>query len=180
MRHTLFILTVALLVSCNNNADKTSGHHLVAEKTSGTKLLIDRPTYSVERFSDWTIDSSIKLENVKTHFTLHSPLESGLITVFIFDHSQDEKESLERHIKAQLNKSMPNGVVKYITNWGNYKGQGAIIKGNNTANMPSKLVIFVSSTEESSFIITSVYANEYEDQVLPGLNVIESSFKMKY
>ena len=180
MRHTLFILALVLLFSCNNGSDKTGSHHRVADKTSGTKLLIDRPTYAVERFSDWTIDSATTMKNVETHFTLHSPYESGLITFFLFDHPQDERESLKRHIMAQLNKSIPNGVVKYITNWGSYKGHGAIIKGKNTASMPSKLVIFVSSTDESSFIITSVYADEYEDQVLPGLNLIESSFKMKH
>ena len=180
MKPVLFILLLAHTISCNNGVDKKrERQRVLKDEIKSTRLVLDRPTYALSYLSDWTIDSSEKLENIKTHFTLHSGVESGLITVFIFDYPQDESETLQRHIDAQLNKHILNATVKYFTDWGSYKGHGVIVKGMNTASMPSKLEIFVYSNEKRSFLITSIYANEFEDNVLPGLNLIKASFKMK-
>ena len=180
MRPILITLILALVISCNNNVGKERDAIKAAYKNKATKLLLSRPSYSLAYLSDWTIDSSKQMEGVETHFTMNSSNENGMITFFLFDHPKEESEELEKHLKAQLKRSIKDGLVKYITNWGNYKGHGAIIKGKNIVSMQSKLIIFVSSTADRSFLITSICADDYEDEILPGLNLIESSFRMKY
>jgi hypothetical protein len=180
MRPILLIILFAALFSCNIGVDKNSTDNTTLKESNGhIKTLLNRPTYSVEYLSNWTIDSSSKLFDLDGHFTLHSPFESGLITFFIFNISKDEDESLQDQINAQLAETIKNGNVSYFSKWGNYQGHGAIIKGKMNGAWKSEIKIFVHSTTNKSFLITSIYADGYKDDVLPGLNQIESSFKLK-
>ena len=142
-------------------------------------IVLNRPGYTLAYPVNWHIDSSSKLYDIDGHFTLHSPVESGLITVFFFNVSKDEKETLEKHIHAQLENSMKDGTVSYFTKWGNYQGHGASLKGRLEGSWKSELKIFVYSNKEQSFLITSICADGYRDEVIPGLNLIESSLKLK-
>ncbi|MEP7236369.1 MAG: hypothetical protein ABI685_00825 [Ferruginibacter sp.] len=181
MRFILFIIMYVIFISCNDmeTDKKPNGHKQSDATTRPAKLLLERPTYSLIYPGNWTIDSSSKLYDIDGHFTLHSPVESGLITFFIFNIANDERETLQDHINAQLEKTIKHGEVSYFTQWGNYKGHGAIIRGKMSGVWKAELKIFVYSTGSNSFLITSIYAEGYKDDILPGLKIIESSFKLK-
>lgn len=180
MRLILFCLIGITVISCIHGVDKNSNDKKISnESNNHTNILLGRPTYSLEYPRNWSIDSSSKLFDLDGHFTLRSSVESGLITFFIFNTPQDENETLQDQINAQLAETIKNGTVSYFSKWGNYQGHGAIIKGKINGLWKSELEIFVHSTASNSFLITSVYADSYKDDVLPGLNQIESTFKLK-
>jgi hypothetical protein len=175
---TAAMLTIVCImcISCNSVLDKKPKHLKAA---TGEKILLDRPGYTLAYPAGWTIDSSSKIYDIDGHFTLHSPIESGLITFFIFNVQKDEEETLNRHIKAQLAASMKDGTVSYFNRWGNYKGHGARITGRLEGLYKSELEIFVYGSKDQSFLIVSVCGNGYREELLPGLQLVASSFKLK-
>jgi len=175
----LVIIACMLLTACNQGWDKNGKHVKAKESGNGEKLLLNRPGYVVAYPDNWHIDSTSKLYDIDGHFTLHSGVESGLITFFIFNIQKDEVETLNRQVKVQLENSMKDGTVSYFTKWGNYVGHGAILKGKMSGVWKSEIKIFVYGTKEQSFLITSICADGYRDDVLAGLNLIESTFKLK-
>ncbi|GAB2813630.1 hypothetical protein [Ferruginibacter profundus] len=175
----MLLVAGILFVACHG-IDKNTGHIQTGASGSKEKILLDRPGYALTYPADWRIDSSSKLYDIDSHFTLHSPVESGLVTFFIFNVLKDEKETLEKHVKAQLSTTMKDGTVSYFTSWGNYQGHGASLKGKLDGLYKSELKIFVYGSETCSFLIVSICADGYRDEVLPGLTQITSSFKIKH
>lgn len=177
----LLLFACIIVASCNYKGDKRSSDNVPAKKSGGdVNLLLDRPAFSLRYPDSWTIDSSSKLYDIDGHFTLHSGVESGLVTFFIYNIHKDEEETLQRHIKAQLEETMKNGTVSYFTTWGNYEGHGAVIRGKLQGIWKAEIKIFIYSSKNDSFLITSIYTDSYRDDVLPGLKEIESSFKLKH
>ncbi|MEO6612747.1 MAG: hypothetical protein ABIT05_08715 [Chitinophagaceae bacterium] len=180
MRPLLLTLLITILLSCNNKAGKNAETPTtVKEPEAPLTTSLNRPTYSLKYLSSWIIDSSSEEFDLDRHFTLHSPVESGVITFFIFNTPKDEAESLQNQINAHLAETMKDGTVTYFSKWGNYQGHGAIITGKMSGVWPGEIKIFIHSTATSSFLVTSIYADSYKNDVLPGLNHIESSFVLK-
>ncbi|MGG9962270.1 hypothetical protein [Ferruginibacter sp. SUN106] len=180
-RQSLLVLLVCITFgACHHGPDKKTDQVPTAASGSGQKIVLNRPDYTLTYPAGWRIDSSSKLYNIDSHFTLHSPVESGLITFFMFNVQKDEKETLEKHIRAQLANTMKDGTVSYFTTWGNYEGHGATLKGRLEGLYKSELKIFVYGTKDYSFLIVSICADGYRDEVLPGLTQIASSFKIKH
>lgn len=175
----LISLSVALL-SCNTGVFDNGKNNKGITGHSTRKKALNRSRYYIEYYSDWRLDTASKLYDADSHFTLYpQPVENGMFTIFVFAEPRDEEKELQRHLAAQQEKSIKHGAVTYFTQWGAYQGHGASIKGRLRDVWESEIKIFVYSTAEKSFLITSLCTDSYKDDVLPGLELIESSFRIK-
>ncbi len=181
MRLFYTIILSAFLIGCNSPADrKTEPVNIPDQKTIvHKKFHVVRDNYSFDHYSNWQMDSSDVDFDIDSFFTLNGPVENGFITFFVFNAATDEKNNVDAQVAAHLKKTMKNATVTYFDKWGRYTGHGAIMKGKLLGVFKSQIRIFSFSTPNSSFIMIAEYEDSESELVLPGLELIETTFKLK-
>lgn len=141
--------------------------------------ILESQSYQLKHYSDWTIDSNDVDFDIDSYFILNSPSGSGSISFFILNTAVDEQHWLDEQVKNHLEKLIKNGTVSNFETWGNYRGHGATITGKSLGLFKAEAKIFVHSEDSSSFLIVNQILNNDRKQDLPGLKLIESTFKLK-
>ena len=171
----LFLATV-FLFACNST---TNNLETATAVPAPTEITLDRPHYQLKYFSNWTIDSSDTDFNIDNYFTFNSASNGGQVTFFIYNVPIDEQEHIDAQVKAHLDKVLKNGTVSYFNSWGQYKGHGAKIKGKYQGIFNAEVKIFAHSGDTCSFLTASQINDSDREKDLPGLQLIERTFKMK-
>jgi hypothetical protein len=175
MKQFFLLFALTFFFSCNLINDKERNRK---SKTLTAKN-IKRPFYEMQYPSDWNIDTADKDFDIDSYFSIHAPVQDGLSIFIIFNIAIDEEESLANQVKAHLNKTMKNGLTSYFDHWGKFKGHGATIKGKMMGVWKGEIEIFCHSGDSCSFLTVAQYLDNEREIVLPGLQLIESSFKLK-
>jgi hypothetical protein len=143
------------------------------------KKTIERPAYILQHYASMTIDSSDEDFDFDSYFTLNTTSDNGTVNFFIFEGAIDSKDAVQKQIDAFLSHVVTNEKVTKYTNWGSYKGQGAIIKGTLMKMLDGEVKIFAYAGEKYSFLVVSQILEEDREKDTPGLKLIESTFKLK-
>jgi hypothetical protein len=172
-----------LLFSCSSNKQQQPdpNEFSVEErpKTSSKKVLHKKPNFQLERYANWTIDSSDKSFDPDNYLELNSPSDNGFAMFFIFEDQIDEKEYVDDQVKGYVNKLIKKAKVSYFDQWGIYHGYGAKIEGVIMGLLKSEIKVFAHATDSLSFsTVTQVYLDDLSVDE-PGLELIESTFKLK-
>lgn len=172
MRILFFSLLTLAMFSCNLNDRKAS-------PASSKKITLDRELYKMSYAGDWSVDSSDKDFDWDSYFTLDSRSGSGFISIFVFNTGIDARDAVDQQIKAHLAKTMKDGKVTSFNNWGNYKGEGANIKGKLMGSFKGNINIFSYSSDTSSFLAVYQLLDSDAEKDQPGIDLIKSSFHLK-
>ena len=170
----MFLCLVGL-ISC----DSLGKNNRSEEGMRSPSKYIERPFFEVKYPSDWGIDTTDPDYDVDSYFSIDAPASNGISVFVIYNTSVDEKEQVSGQVKAQLEKTMKNGSVSYFTKWGNFKGYGATITAKTMGVWKGTVKIFCHSADSCSFLNVSQYLDKHKEEVMPGFQLIESSFKLK-
>lgn len=140
---------------------------------------IVREGYTLSYASSMTIDSTDEDFDLDSYFTLNTTSDNGTINFFIFNIGVDENEAVAAQLKAFQENVMKGGTVTRFTSWGNYKGQGAVITGKLMGLFKGEVRIFAHTEKEKAFLMVYQVFDEDKAKDLPGLQLIEKTFKMK-
>ena len=143
------------------------------------KKTIERPAYIVQHYASMTVDSSDEDFDFDSYFTLNTTSENGTINFFIFEGEIDIKDAVQKQIDAFLSSMITDEEVTKYTNWGSYKGAGAIITGTLMEIALGEVKIFAYSGKKYSFLVVSQILEGDRAKDLPGLKLIESTFKLR-
>lgn len=133
----------------------------------------------MEYYADWKIDSSDADFDIDSYLVFDSPSGVGTCSIFIFNTGIDEQKHIDGQVEAHLKKIIKNGKVSYFSNWGNYKGTGALIKGKILGISNGEIKAFAHAEEDWSVLIVSQLYDSDKPQDEPGLKLIESSFRYR-
>lgn len=172
MRYLLIPITLCFLFACNLSAKKEG-------QGSAKQIKLDRSLYKMNYAGDWSVDSSDKDFDWDSYFTLDSRSGSGFISIFVFNTGIDAKDAVDQQIKAHLAKTMKDGRVTLFDKWGEYKGQGANIKGKLMGSFKGDINIFSYSTDTTGFIAVYQILESESEKDQPGIELIKSSFHLK-
>jgi len=148
-------------------------------QATATEINLNRPTYQMKYYSDWRIDSTDTDFDIDNYFTFDTPSGNGTLSFFVFNVAINEQENLDAQIKVHLEKVIKNGTVTKFDTWGKYKGHGAKITGKILGTFKGEVKIFVHSDDKYSFLIAYQIYDSDKQKDLPGLKLIESTFKTK-
>lgn len=138
-----------------------------------------KPNFQLERYANWTIDSSDKSFEPDNYLDLNSASDNGFAMFFLFETQIDEKEHIDDQVKAYIDKLVKKPKVSYFDKWGAYRGQGAKIEGILMGLMKGEIKIFAHATDSLSFLTISMLYLEDRPVDEPGLELIESTFRLK-
>lgn len=179
----LIIAFCILLFSCSSNKQQQPGtKELSVEerpKTSSKKVLYQKPNFQLERYANWTIDSSDKSFDPDNYLELNSPSDNGFAMFFIFEDSMEVKDYVEEQVRGYADKIVKKAKISYFDQWGAYRGHGAKIEGVAMGLMKCEVKIFACSTGSLSFSVVSQLFPDDKPIDEPGLELIESTFKLK-
>ncbi|HYM94835.1 MAG TPA: DUF4339 domain-containing protein [Chitinophagaceae bacterium] len=142
-------------------------------------ITISRPAYELNYPSGWIPDTEDKDFDLDGYFAIDGPVEDATSIFFIYNVPIDEKTHIATQVKIHLERVIKNGDVSYFDNWGNFKGHGAIIKGKMMGVFKGETKIFCHSGKNCSFVSFMQYLDSDREIVLPGFQLIESSFRLK-
>ena len=140
---------------------------------------INRPAYELKYPSDWKIDTVSEDFGIDNCFSIATPQEDGVSIFIIYNTLIDEEEHVSNQVKDHLKSTTKNGIVSYFDHWGSFKGHGALIKAKIMGVWNGEVKIFCHSGDSCSFVTVSQYLIRSKQTTLPGLQLIESSFKLK-
>ncbi len=173
MRQCFVFFVLTLFFSCDfASSEKDS-------KTTKLETIINRPFYELKYPSRWHIDTTDTDYDIDSYFSIEAPVDDGLALFFIFNIPIDEEVYVNNQIEAHLKKVMKNGKVEYFDHWGKFGGHGATITGKLLGVWKGELKIFCHSGDSSSFLTVAQYLDRDKEIVLPGLHLIESTFRLK-
>jgi len=175
MKPFLFLFSLFLIISCDSLNKKSSAEN----STAAIPKYIKRPSFELNYPSSWHVDTTDSDYDIDSYFSIDPPVNNGISIFIIYNTSIDEQEHVSAQVKAHLEKVMKNGNVSYFTNWGNFTGHGAIIKGKSMGVWKGVVKIFCHSGDSYSFLNVSQYLDQDKELVMPGFQLIESSFKLK-
>ncbi len=186
MKSNLFLIIIIFLVSCKSNSAPGTKNTPAAqdpdlgknEQAVHKKYFLQRPAYFMEYPYKWTIDSSDTDFDIDSYFTLDSP-NNTFVSFFIFNTSIVEQDHIASQVKEILSKLIKNGKVTYFTNWKNYSGSGANVKGKILGIFNGEINVFAHTGDTLSFLkISQIYDSDREKDE-EDLNIVETSFKIK-
>ncbi|MBL0055071.1 MAG: hypothetical protein IPP31_02555 [Chitinophagaceae bacterium] len=180
MRYILVLITLFLLYACNPTPRKnTEESKEEADTREIKKRTVDRPTYTLQYYKDWNLDTTDTDFDIDAYFVLNSPSESGFNSLFLFNTGIDEEMHVNMQTEAHLKKTMKGAEVTRFTKWGNFTGHGVILKGKITGIWKGELKVFAHSGEDLSFVNVSqlIYSDSAKDA--RGIRLIESSLRLK-
>ena len=172
MRYFLIPIALCFLISCDLPTKKQG-------QSAAKQIKLDRPLYKMSYAGDWSVDSSDQDFDWDSYFTLDSKSGSGFISIFVFNTGIDAKDAVDQQIKAHLAKTMKDGQVTLFEKWGEYKGQGANIKGKLMGSFKGNINIFSYSTDTTGFIAVYQVLDSETEKDIPGIDLIQSSFHLK-
>ncbi|MFT3681634.1 MAG: hypothetical protein QM791_15290 [Ferruginibacter sp.] len=147
------------------------------DKPFTRKRFLKQDNYKLEYLYDWKIDTAAEDFDINSNFSIESP-DDAYALFFIFNASIDEKEHIREQVKAHLQKTIKGGEVRYFTNWGKYRGYGAVINGKIMGAFKSRLMIFAHSDKEASFMAFTQLSEPHTSRDSIGLDLIEKSFRL--
>jgi hypothetical protein len=163
-----------LFSECNYTDAKS-----IQPKAQTPEIFLDRPTYQMKYYSDWSIDSTDKDFDIDSYFSLNPASGNGTVSFFIYNTTLDEKVNVDAQIKAHLENLIKDGHVSLFDTWGNYKGHGATIAGKIQGTFKGEAKIFAHSCDTCAFLFVYTYFNSDKERDMPGFNLIEKTFKTK-
>lgn len=144
------------------------------QKTPPTKVLLKQPNYQVEYYGDWSIDSG----SLGSHaLQLNAPSKSSFASVLSFGKSIDEKQYVQQQVANFVPGSIKEAVVTGFTQMGSYTGYGQKIEGYLEFKK-IEVKIFAARQDTLSFALMTQLFDGSRKTDEPGLQLIESSFKM--
>jgi hypothetical protein len=145
---------------------------------SATKS-VSQKDFTVQYPISWYVDTLDEDYDADKLFSINTDSGQNYTAFYIFD----EAINVDDHINAQIetNKElvMKDGVVSDFSNWGKYKGKGAILSGSFFSTYPGKIKVFAYTTAKKGFLIFQQTYNEDEARNKEGFDLIEKTFELK-
>jgi hypothetical protein len=165
------VIITAILHSCISNKRP--------DQVSSDKKTLNGKAITVQYPNTWYIDTLDEDYNAEKVFSINTDSGQNYTAFFIFA----EAINLEDHINAQIetNKEliMKDGVVSEFSNWGKFKGKGALLTGSFFGSYPGKIKVFAYTTSKKGFLIFQQTYNEDEAKNKEGFELIEKTFELK-
>lgn len=144
------------------------------KKISTEKVLLKKPGFQLEHYSDWTVDSGNSGGNA---LQLNSPSKNSFASLLLFGKSIDEQQYVKEQVANFAGRAIKDATVTNFTKLGNYTGYGAKIEGYLEFKK-IELNIFAARQDTLSFALMTQLLSSSRATDEPGLQLIGASFKM--
>ena len=171
----ILIFAVLIILSCNLENEKS----VISKVGNESVNTLERAKYRLQYPSTWRIDTIEEGYDLDNRFSLYPPYKNAVCMFFLLDAVLDEEKFMNDQVNAQLEKTIKNGKVTYFERWGSLKGHGANITGRFLGVVKGKFSVFCRSTDSSTFMVVHQYPDRIENRILPELQKIKSTFKLK-
>jgi hypothetical protein len=127
---------------------------------------------------NWKVDTEDKNYDKDHCFCIESSGANSIMFA-IFDTQMDPDAEVQSQVEEMQRKLMPNSTKTTFARWGAYEGKGVCLKGKMLGMMTGSMRIFCHAGPNRTFMVSEQVADEDLPAVQPGLNLVESTFKMK-
>ncbi len=141
-------------------------------------VTLSREGFEVQYPGNWVIDVNDQNYDPDHSFKIeHEGLGQGVVSLMIMDEPFNPVEMVHR-LKNEYSNLVSGATIREFTTYGNYTGQGIELHGTMVfIDMTTRVFAFSSSTR--SFVVVEMCSDEEKEIIKPGLQLIESSFRLK-
>ena len=132
-----------------------------------------------------TIDESWFTVSCPEQWQTESPDEERMFITtpgqqyIMFQHIKNADVSVFNSELEKMRKIIQMESFEQFGEWGQYHGQGMLLKGKLGKVYPGKIMVFYCKKGESAFLLTEVRYDEHEPVIKPGLDLLAETFKYK-
>lgn len=137
----------------------------------------DRAAFVLKYPNNWRLDTKDKYHDPDTNFSVQSP-GRNFMSFEILDMEADSKGDVRDRVEY-WKKHLKSAQQSTFSRWGRYKGSGVQLKGKFLRVYPFTVRTFSHSSSNRSFLVSEQFYDEDAKDVMPGLQLIESTFRWK-
>ncbi len=152
---------------------------LLAQLVNAQTTKIDRPGFSLEYPSAWTVDTVDPDYDPDALFSLD--IDENNLMMFIIMNTRVEPQMLidaqQKELKARVLKKTDSEIP--FTKWGAYPGNGLTLKGKLLGVFPGTIRIFAANHEEQTLLVVSQCLDNDLNKWDAAMKLVEQSFHFK-
>ncbi len=147
-----------------------------ALQTPSPTTTFARPAFTFEYPAAWEVDHEDKDYDPDHLFTIDA--SAGAMAMFwVDDAGPDPADKVAAMVEAH-SESMPNAARTDFTRWGSYQGRGAVLRGQMLTGLRATFRVFAFTAGGKTFAVTEYFPDDEEQQLAPGYQTIQNSFRV--
>lgn len=161
------ILLTTILLCC------IAGTTLLAQQ----HLTIKRDGFSLNYPADWKIDTEDEDYDPDALFSIDSPDGENMIMFILFTEPVDAENLLQAQVDAFSGELVKKPEITSFNSWGNYKGEGKLLKGKLLGVFNGFVRIFVYGDENKTMLVVEQCYDKAYDTLKKDYDLMASSFR---